>query len=295
MNSPHQEAIEFPHAGDWCQRWRDRTPTWLRTSEGGFDPGVHRVIPIDEVPARRFVERHHYSASWPAVRFSLALQRIDQPPEPGDPKGGRLLGVLTLGIPMNGASLNCFADLRRYEQSLELNRLVLLDEAASNAESWLCARAFHYASERGIRGVIAYSDPYPRTRTTATGTELVSPGHIGHIYAAQDFAYLGRTRPRRLTILPDATVLPDRAANKVKRDECGHRGVERRLQEFGAPARHEGEAGDKWLSRALEAIGATSFPHGGNHRYARTIGPRRTRIRLVGTRYPRPTAPSAAS
>ncbi|MFJ9521283.1 hypothetical protein ACIRPK_23910 [Kitasatospora sp. NPDC101801] len=39
----------------WCQRWTDRRPGWRRTNEGGFDPSLY--------PARRFVERHHYSGS----------------------------------------------------------------------------------------------------------------------------------------------------------------------------------------------------------------------------------------
>jgi hypothetical protein len=161
MNVPEQQALELPGAADWCQRWRRRRPTWLRTSEGGFDPAVHRVIQIPEAPSRRFVENHHYSGSWPAVRFAFGLQRLDELPAPGDPAGGRLLGVLSLGIPMNGAVLDVFEDTRRYSETLELNRLVLLDRAESNAESWFCAKSFALAAQRGIRGVVAHSDPQP--------------------------------------------------------------------------------------------------------------------------------------
>ncbi|MFE1476546.1 hypothetical protein ACFW6N_22190 [Streptomyces cyaneofuscatus] len=287
LTAPEQQALHLPDAEDQCQRWHERTPTWRRTSEGGFNPDLHRVIAIPEGPARRFVERHHYSGSWPAVRFVYGLQRTDEPPGPGEPPGGRLLGVLSLGIPMNGAVLDVFEGTRRYAETLELNRLVLLDRAESNAESWFCARAFTAAARHGIRGVVAHSDPHPRVRRTPDGgTELLSPGHIGHVYAAQDFVYLGRTRPRRLTVLPDATVLSDRAAAKIRGDEVGHRGAERRLVEFGASPRQPGQSGRDWLAQALEDISATVVHHAGNHRYARAIGPRRTPI--IATALPRP-------
>lgn len=285
---PVQETLHLPDATDLCQRWRDRVPTWRRTSEGGFAPDLHRVIAIPEGPARRFVERHHYSGTWPAVRFAYGLQRIDEPAGPDEPAGGRLLGVLSLGIPMNGAVLDIFEGTRRYAETLELNRLVLLDRAESNAESWFCSKAFKAAALQGIRGVVAHSDPQPRTRQTPDGPELISPGHIGHVYVAQDFLYLGRTRPRRLTVLPDATVLSERAAAKIRRDEVGHKGAARRLTNLGAPPRQDGEAGAHWLARALEEIGATTLHHPGNHRFARSIGRRRTR--LLGTAYPAPRA-----
>ncbi|MFK0047813.1 hypothetical protein ACIQU4_27760 [Streptomyces sp. NPDC090741] len=287
---PRQEELLLPSVADWCQRWSERRPTWRRTSEGGFDPSAHRVVSIPETAARSFVERHHYSGAFPVVRFAYGLQRIDEEPGPGEPPGGRLLGVLTLGIPMNGASLDIFENITRYSQSLELNRLVLLDRAESNAESWFCARSFVLAARRGIRGVVAYSDPVARIRKTEAGDELVSPGHIGHVYAAQDFAYLGKTRTRRITLLPDATVLADRAATKVRRGEQGHRGVEERLVRLGATPRRSTETGADWLTAALATIGATTFLHGGNHRYARTIGPHRTRLRLLGTTHPPPRA-----
>lgn len=289
MSAAVQQEIDLPHDTQWCQRWRERTPTWRPTSEGGFDPSAYRVVQVAEAPAKRFVIKHHYSASWPAVRLAYALQRVDQPPGPGEPDGGRLVGVVALGIPMNSAVLDVFPGLQHFRESLELSRLVLLDECESNAESWTCARVFTAAAKIGVRGIVAHADPVGRTRMTPDGPVLISPGHIGHVYGhAQGFAYLGRTRARRLTVLPDATVLSDRAASKLRRNERGYKGVETRLRALGAPARRADEPGAAYLSRALEAIGATTIHHGGNHRYARTIGPGRTRIQLTGTRYPAP-------
>ncbi len=286
---PEQLALPDPTASEWCQRWRNRRGSWRRTSEGGFNADVYRTIPLDERIAKRFTIQHHYSGSWPAVRMAFGYQRLDQPPGPGEPAGGALVGVCALGIPMHQAVLAAvFPDCQPYRETLEISRFVLTDEQPSNAESHFSAGALTMAAKLGIRGVIAHADPHPRTRITPGGPETVTPGHIGHIYAVQDFAYLGRTRARRLVLLPDASSLPDRAINKVRRDEPGHLGVERRLVALGARPRRAGENGADWLTEALDAIGATTIRHGGNHRWARTIGRHRTRTRLAGTALPRP-------
>ncbi|MER6030655.1 hypothetical protein [Streptomyces sp. NPDC001851] len=181
----------------------------------------------------------------PAVRFAYGLIDVAAPP------AGRLVGVLTLGIPTQVAVLTSVFDrLVPYEESLELNRLVLLDEVPANAETWAQARVFRLAAARGVRGIVAHSDPEPRTRLTAHGPEVIFPGHHGTIYQAKGMDYLGKTRPRRLTMLPDGSVLHDRAMSKVRNDECGRGGVERRLVALGARPRSEGEPGRGWLEEA---------------------------------------------
>ncbi|MCU4750214.1 hypothetical protein [Streptomyces sp. G-5] len=284
------EQLAIPTEPDLCQRWRTRAPTWRRRAEGGFNADLYRVVPLAERSAKRFVLTHHYSRSWPSVSLAYGLQRLDQPPtHPDDPEGGALVGVVALGVPMNEAVLTgVFPTLAPYREALELSRLVLLDTEPSNAESWACSRVFGLAAQAGIRGVIAYADPVPRTRITAQGPQQLTPGHVGHVYHAQDFSYLGRGRARRLTLLPDATVLQDRAANKVRRGEPGAAGVIRRLRQYGAPAPGPGESGPYWLAKALTAIGATTVRHPGNHRWARSIGPHRTRVHLGAAVLPRP-------
>ncbi|WP_455712009.1 Mom family adenine methylcarbamoylation protein [Streptomyces canus] len=200
------------------------------------------------------------------------------------------MGVLTLGIPTQAAVLtSVFGQLRPYVEALELNRLVLLDEVPANAETWLQARAFRLAAARGVRGVVAHSDPQPRTRLTAHGPETIFPGHYGTIYQAKGMDYLGKTRPRRLTMLPDGSVLHGRAMSKVRNNERGRGGVERRLVALGARPRDEVEPGRTWLEEALQTVGAQCVHHGGHHRYAAYIGPRTGR-RLTATSYPYPKA-----
>ncbi|MDX3075908.1 hypothetical protein [Streptomyces sp. MI02-7b] len=270
------------------QRWRQRRHSWRHTSEGGFDPARYQTRPLPSAPARAFVTEHHYSSSWPAIRLSYGLYD-----RAASPRGGALVGVLALGVPMHATVLSgVFPDVTPYRSALELSRLVLLDSCEANSESFFVAKALHMAAAVGIRGVLAHSDPHVRQRTTPTGTEQYLPGHWGGCYQASNMSYLGKTRPRTLVMLPDGTILYDRSISKVRALEPGHGGVERRLVQLGARARAPREPGRQWISEALATIGATRLRHSGNHRYALAIGPRSQRPRIHGTvlPYPKPHA-----
>ncbi len=106
-----------------------------------------------------------------------------------------------------------------YTESLDLGRLVLDDEIASNGETWFLARVFRLAQRAGVRGVVSFSDPVPRAR--ADGTSL-TPGHVGTIYQAGGAVYTGRGTRRSLVMLPDGCVLSARATQI----SCGA-GIER--------------------------------------------------------------------
>lgn len=155
-----------------------------------------------------------------------------------------------------------------YQQSLELNRLVLLTSVLANAETWFTARALRLAAEAGIRGVVAYSDPVPRWRRDASGNwDEFHPGHVGVLYQAGGWEHLGRGTARSLVMLPDGSVLPDRAISKIRKSESGHAGAERRLVLLGAPPRQPGQPGAEWLPVALDAAGARRVAHPGNFRF----------------------------
>lgn len=144
--------------------------------------------------------------------------------------------------------------------------------------------------------MVAFSDPVPRT--DAAG-RIVFRGHVGTVYAAGNALYLGRAAARTLVLLPDGSVLNERALAKVRSDERGHAYVERRLEAFGAPPRRPGESGRTWLAHALAAADARLLRHSGCHRFAFRFGTRAerrtTRIALPGLPYAkRPDLPRAA-
>jgi hypothetical protein len=246
-------------AGGACQRWHARQHSWRHVWEGGFDRRRYDVVPIGELDAMAYVERHHYSGSYPAASQRYGLFERDQ-----------LVGVAVLSVPVRAAVLTgVFPKLAAYQESLELGRLVLADAVPANAESWMLARVFELAQREGVRGIVSFSDPMPRRRVDGT---LIMPGHVGIVYQALNARYLGRGRARWVTLLPDATVLNDRAIAKVKGQERGHEYVERRLVALGAPSPAAYGDPSLWLADALAAIGARRVKHHGNHRYAFVLG-----------------------
>lgn len=142
-------------------------------------PSSARDLEVRSVPyrtARAFVERHHYLGyAPPGVRVCLGVWY-----------GERLVGVLVFGRPS--------ARLEDQRRTLELTRMVLLDECSRNSESRALALAVRWIWKNmpGIRRLIAYADP---------GRE-----HRGTVYRAAGWRLVGRTnggrwscpsRPRR--------------------------------------------------------------------------------------------------
>lgn len=274
---------EVATASDNCQRWGDRQHSWRHTSEGGFDPARYAVEPLDEATAKAFVTHHHYSGTYPVAKQRYAL--LDA--------SARLVGVLVFGIPTSKKVLTGpFPDLDPYVESLELSRLVLLDEVPANAESWFIARCFNEAAARGARGIVSFADPVPRV---VDGTVLF-PGHVGTIYQATNAELCGRGTARTLTLLPDGTVLSARAMQKVRAQDRGHEYVERQLIGWGARPMAPYADPRRWLIDALADIGATRLRHRGNHRYCFRIGTksqRRHTVLAMPTTMPYPKTPDS--
>jgi hypothetical protein len=148
--------------------------------------------------------------------------------------------------------------------SVELGRFVLLDSVPGNGETWFLARTFERLRRLGLSGVVSFSDPVPRR--TAEG-RLVFAGHLGTIYQAHNACYLGRSRPSTIRLLPDGTVLSNRALQKVRAREKGWRYVAAILERHGARTPEEGEDLSRWLNLWLPALTRT-LRHRGNHKYA---------------------------
>jgi hypothetical protein len=248
-----------------CQRWESRTPSWRHTSEGGFNPAGYDVVALDWVTALTFVTVHHYSGAFSSavLRFGLV-----------DRAGGQLVGVCVYGNSMGPhVLLSAFPQLTPSEEALELSRLVLLDHVPANAESWFVAQTFALLNEAGVRGVVMYSDP--NERVTPAG--LIMPGHLGIVYQALSFRYVGVSRPRWEDHLPDGSVLPERTTSKVRGLEQGAAGAVRRLVQQGA-----GDPGDlarmspaervAWLKHAKRQAGVRHVKRHGKHRYLTATG-----------------------
>lgn len=238
---------------DFNQRWSAGRASYRPPAEV-ICPSEYDVAEIaDDTTARNFVLTHHYAKSYPAARFRYGLYRH-----------GVLSGVAVFSHPCSDAVLTNVFDLPA-RSAVELGRFVLLDSVPGNGETWFLARAFARLRERGIQGVVSFSDPLPRrTRDGA----IVHIGHVGTIYQAFSGVYMGRGTARTLRLLPDGRVFSDRAAQKVRGDERGWRYASAQLEQFGFDAcPEEGRARAEWLGRALAAL-TIPVRHRGNHKYA---------------------------
>jgi hypothetical protein len=234
------------------QRWRDRRESYRPAGEP-IDTRAYEIAAIDDDnPAKAFVVGHHYSATYPAARFRFGLYR-----------GGALTGVAVFSQPCTNAVLSSVFPSIPTKDAVELGRFVLLNDVAGNGESWFIARCFELLRKE-IAGVVSYSDPC--TRTTITG-HVVHPGHVGTIYQATNGFYRGRSKARTLLVLPDGTVLSERAVQKIRHRERGWKHAAKVLARHGADELGELEDSRAWLTRWVPAL-CRKLKHPGNHRYA---------------------------
>jgi hypothetical protein len=274
-----------------CQRWEARTPSWRHASDGGFNACRYDVVALDWNAALSFVVAHHYSGAFSSavLRFGL-IERAT----------GQLVGVCVYGNSMGPHVLrSAFPALAPSDESLELSRLVLLDRVPANAESWFVTRTFDVLAEAGVRGVVMYSDP--NGRVTPAG--LVMPGHLGIVYQACSFRYVGESKPRFEDHLPDGTVLPERTTSKVRGLEQGCAGAVRRLVQLGADdpgdlARMSAGERVAWLEDAKTRAGVRHVKRDGKHRYLAATGTPLARkrtmrgVELPARPYPKRTLPA---
>lgn len=235
-----------------AQRWRDRRD---RYRPAGEPIATHRyevaAIPDDRT-ARGFVERHHYSGSYPAARFRFGLYC-----------GEQLAGVAVFSQPVRDEVLACLPGDRL--ERVELGRFVLVDDVPGNGETWFLARAFDELRRIGLAGVLSMSDPMPRWSGAG---DVVFPGHIGTIYQAHNGVFLGLGTARTLRLFSDGTVLSARAISKLRAGERGWRYVVELLERRGAAP----FAGDRWTwGRAAIAATTRTVRHPGNLKYAWTL------------------------
>jgi hypothetical protein len=230
---------------------------WIRPGRPLFDPRGHEVARCPERDAKRLVELHHYSHSWPSALRCYALYH-----------GVFMVGCVCISYPMNEATLpNWFPDLEPKDESAEIGRVLLLPGAAFNAATWMLSRVFELERQRGTLGLLAFSDPMPRT---TLDDRVVHRGHRGVTYMGLLGALCGRSRPRDLLIAPDTTSIPDRSFQKVIGYERGWQGMARRLVRAGFPPPPDGDRHD-WGKATRKLL--RTLKHKGNLRYLFALDP----------------------
>lgn len=236
-----------------CQRWREGS-SCMRPAREVVSTRELEVVEIDELTAKAFIERHHYSRRYPAARRRFGLiQR------------GELAGAAIFSRPFRAEVLTNAFPLLDVDDCAELGRFVLLDSIGANAETWFLARCFEMVRDK-LRGVVSFSDPNPRT--DECGAQIF-PGHYGCIYQASNARYSGLTAPATLRLLPDGTVFSNFASGKIRRGLVGWQSAAAELERFGAEpltSIDDEQHRIAWLERWRDVL-TRPMRHRGLHRY----------------------------
>ena len=266
------------------QRQRERRQLFARRK--GFDPSQFFVAPISYRDAFDFVTTHHYSGSFvmDIVRLGMFQDRPFRKP--------KLVGVAIFGLGAGPKTLKKYLGSLR---PLELVRFVLLDDVGYRGETWFLARAFEiirsssvqkealahhggrYLLDHPVEGVLAFSDPVPRT--TASG-RLVMPGHVGSIYQSKSGIYAGRGEAHKTNILmPDGSVIDKRQQSKLTSQETGAETVYLKLVQAGARPKRPIESWAAWLGDIKRRPPFRIQVHPGTHAFVWKLAGKRRSLR----------------
>ena len=263
---------------DVAQRWRDRRDSFRQRGEA-FDPGAFEVAAIaSDTVARSFVERHHYSGSFPAARERFGLYH-----------GPELVGVAVYSVPCHPAVISNWFPFE-WRAGVELGRFVLLDSVPFNAETWFLARTRELLAAAGYLGIVSFADPVPRKRADGG---ISFAGHVGTIYQASNAVLAGRGRGQTLAVLPNGKTWHRRNRGKVINLARGWEGAVLELERWGAepfqadtkPIRRA------WLVRALDQVTRPSR-HPGCLRYLWGLNRRVRRHLPTSDPYPKLLTPA---
>jgi hypothetical protein len=257
------------------QRWREQRGVYVPAGTV-IDPRAYEVAPIlADGPAKAFVLAHHYAGTFPAARFRFGLYR-----------SAELMGVAVFSVPANDKVITNVLPGEAVE-SVELGRLVLLEDVPGNGESWFVARCFEHLRQIGLVGVVSFSDPVPRR--DAAGC-VVFRGHIGRIYQALNAVFTGQGKADTLRLLPDGAVFSNRAAGKIRKKERGARYAVAQLVAHGAEPLDVESATEAerraWLARWRAAL-TVPLRHPGNYRYVWALDRRARRHLPPAQPYPK--------
>jgi hypothetical protein len=228
------------------KRWRERSARWV-SPESVFDAQRFSVDVIPSPRARAFIEREHYSGSFPADRLNVGLFG----------PGAELVGVSVFSVPMNQRVIPKWTG-QAAADGVELGRFVCTMAVGYNGESWFLARAFRLLrEEKQVRAVVSYADPLERHSEAG---ELMKRAHWGTIYQASNALHVGRSKARTLLLAPSGHVVSDRALSKIRAEDQGWQYASEQLAAAGAPSRERGESLTSWVSRATSSFRRVRHP-----------------------------------
>jgi len=126
----------------------------------------YTVQPCNLQNVKRFIETLHYSRSVNGIKVSYCFRLLD---------GSQMIGAAVFGQ-MSTTAWKKFSS--RESDVLELRRLVCVDEAPRNTESFFIGAMLRWLRKQTeVKTVVSYADP--------------NFGHVGTVYKASNFKHVG--------------------------------------------------------------------------------------------------------
>ena len=142
-------------------------------------PKEYDVRIVHRKDIRDFIEEHHYSHNINGLISDYCFGMYD--------KEDNMVGAMIYG---RMAMANQWRKYAVNEHStgtsvIELRRLVLIDDTPKNSESYFIAKSLKWLKKHtDVEVIVSYADP--------------NYGHVGTVYQASNFVYLGKTSPGRV-------------------------------------------------------------------------------------------------
>lgn len=132
---------------------------------------------IDRKTSDEFIIKNHYSGTASVSTFSIGLYKDDV-----------LIGVICYGPSSAPPMAKSISNLISNNNYLELQRLFIYDVTEKNTESWFIGQSIKLIRNKypDVKVIISFADS--------------GEGHVGTIYQATNFLYLGKTDPRKALI-----------------------------------------------------------------------------------------------
>ena len=169
-----------------------------------------RVEEIDRKISKEMIEKNHYSHKFPqAVKKTYGCYYRNE-----------LMGTIVFSVPANRFSLTSAIENFDQKSGLELSRMWTDDRCPFNFESCCIGIGIKLIQNDlpEVRALVSYAD-----------TQF---GHVGTIYKATNWVYLGKTKPERRYLKKDGKLLTRRSLGR-KKGETERESREKLLSEGG--------------------------------------------------------------
>lgn len=168
-----------------------------------------KVLPINHKECLEWVLKKHYAKRKPRMQYCYGLF-IE----------GVLEGIIVFGLPATPTIARGLCGKEYEKEVIELSRLVINSGTPKNSASFLVSHSIKLLPEK-YKIIISFSD--------------ISRGHIGYVYQATNFFYIGLTIDMKVWVEKDVNIHPQ---NIIKKYGLKKMKKDNRFEQVLRPKKH---------------------------------------------------------